>query len=187
MPAGFEVPSRDTLIAEQALVQAEKFQGRLLREYDNYIFEGQTWREPRGSAVTDFVKPFIGDSEASLEAVLQGVCEAKSGQKVSWVDMGGGRALPMRQLASAVDKKPWLQMTNVDLFNFGLEGLEPSEAEYLEGLAPGMTKSESEPTLIEANVETVSLPASADIITSVETMQYLNDPLEALADCCNQA
>lgn len=187
MSTGFEIPSHDALIAEQATVQAEKFQGRLLSEYSSYIFPGQRWREPRGSAVVDFIRPIIGDAErASLDCVLEALSEAKAGEQVNWVDMGGGRALPMRQLGSLPDFKQRIKMTNVDLFNFGLEGLKPDELEYLKGLVPGMTEPEAEPILITDNVETVKLPETADIITSVEVMQYLNNPLEAIANWYNQ-
>lgn len=187
MSAGFEIPSHDALLAEQAFVQAEKFQGRLLAEYSSYIFPGQSWREPRGSAVVDFVRPIIGDAErATLDGVLEGLSKAKAGEPVNWVDMGGGRALPMRQLGSMPEFKQRLKMTNVDLFNFGLEGLKPDELEYLEGRVPGMTEPSAEPTLITGNVETVELPEPVDIITSVEAMQYLNNPLEALSNWYNQ-
>lgn len=187
MSTGFEIPSHEALITEQAAVQAEKFQGRLLAEYSGYIFPGQSWREPRGSAVVDFVRPIIGDAErATLDGVLEGLSEAKVGEPVNWVDMGGGRALPMRQLGSMPSFKQRLNMTNVDLFNFGLEGLKPDELEYLKDLAPGMTEPDAEPALITDNIETVQLPAPADIITSVEAMQYLNNPLEALTNWYNQ-
>jgi SAM-dependent methyltransferase len=187
MATGFEIPSHDALIVEQATVQAEKFQGRLLAEYSSYIFPDQSWREPRGSAVVDFVRPIIGGIErATLDGVLEGLSEAKAEEPVNWVDMGGGRALPMRQLGSMPDFKQKLKMTNVDLFNFGLEGVTSDELEYLEGLAPGMTDPEAEPTLITENVETVRLPEQADIITSVEAIQYLNNPLGAMANWYNQ-
>jgi len=187
MSTGFEIPSHEALLAEQATVQAKKFQARLLAKYSRYIFPGQSWREPRGSAIVDFVRPIIGDAErATLDGVLEGLSEAKAGEPVKWVDMGGGRALPMRQLGSMPDFKQRLKMTNVDLFNFGLEGVNPDELEYLEGLVPGMTEPEAEPVLITDNVETVQLPEPADIITSVEAMQYLNNPLEAITNWYNQ-
>jgi hypothetical protein len=187
MILGFEIPSHDALVAEQAVVQAEKFQGRRLAEYSSYIFPGQSWREPCGSAVVDFVRPIIGNTErATLDGVLEGLSEAKEDRPLIWVDMGGGRALPMRQLGSVPGVKSRLSMTNVDLFNFGLDGLKPDELEYLEGLSPGMTDPEAEPALITDNVETVSLPEPADIITSIEAMQYLNNPLEALVNWYNQ-
>ncbi|HSX07501.1 MAG TPA: hypothetical protein VLG11_01260 [Candidatus Saccharimonadales bacterium] len=187
MPAGFEVPSYEALVAEQATVQAEKFQGRRLAAYNNQIFPGQSLREPCGSAVVDLARPIIGGAErATLEGVLEGLSEAKAGQPVSWVDMGGGRALAMRQLGSIPEVRAKLTMTNVDLFNFGLEGLEPEELAHLEGLAPGMTSPETEPILITDDVEKVMLPEPADVITSVEVMQYLNNPLATLANWYNQ-
>jgi SAM-dependent methyltransferase len=187
MSTAFESPSHDALIAEQATVQAEKFQGRLLDEYSSYMFPGQDWREPRGSAVADFVRPITGDTaHASLEGLLAGLIQVKTGEPVHWVDMGGGRALPMRQLVSMPSLKEKLIMTNVDLFDYGLAGLEQNELEYLESSAPGITDSEAEPRLITENVETVQLPDPADLITSVEAMQYLNNPLEAVANWYNQ-
>src|SRR5882724_7622698 len=147
----FETAPYDSLLAEQERDQAEKFQGRLLDEYNSLIFPDQNWAESerRGSAIVDFIKPLTGDDgSATLEAVLQGLGETKPGQQVHWVDMGGGRALPMRQLGSMPGIDPGLQMINVDLFNVGLEGLKPSKLEYFEDLTPGMIKSEAGPTLI---------------------------------------
>lgn len=187
MRTNFETPSHDTLLAEQAVVQAEKFQGRLLAEYDSYLFADYRGDEAHGNAVIDFAKPFIGDNEqVTLEGLIQGLSNSKLGSPVSWVDMGGGRALPMRQLARMPNVQIKPLMTNVDLFNFGLDGVTPEELEYLETLVPRMTEPEAEPTLIIDNVETVKLPAPADIITSVEAMQYLNDPLGALVNWYNQ-
>lgn len=187
MPPRFEIPTKEALIAEQAKVQAEKHQGRLLREYNYLMFPGQSYREPKGSAVADFVRPLISNAErATLESVLEGMIEAKAGAPVNWVDMGGGRALAMRQLGNMPDFKHRVNMTNVDLFNYGLEGLEPHELEFLEGMSPGMTHPNTEPLLVTDTVETVQLPEPADVITSVEAIQYLNNPLEAMANWYNQ-
>lgn len=187
MSASFEQPSYDALIAEQAIVQAEKFQGRTLDEYSSYIFPNQNWPEPRGSAVVDFARPFIGDSDhVTLDRLLKGLSQAKTDQTLIWVDMGGGRALPMRQLGATPNTSTRLKMTAVDLFDYGLDGLKPDELQFLENLAPGMTKPEAAPGIITDNVETVCLPEAADIITAVEIMQYLNNPLAALANWYNQ-
>ena len=62
MSTNFEIPSHGALLTEQAAVQAEKFQGRLLDEYSNYIFPGQGGTDPRGSAIVDFVRPITGDT-----------------------------------------------------------------------------------------------------------------------------
>jgi SAM-dependent methyltransferase len=92
----------------------------------------------------------------------------------------------MRQLGGAPGAGARLQMTNVDLFDFGLDGLKPDEIAYLEGLAPGATGPGAAPALVTGNAETVNLPTPADMITSVELMQYLSSPLAALANWYNQ-
>jgi hypothetical protein len=187
MSNGFEIPSHDALIAEQAAVQVEKFQGRQLDEYSSLIFPGQSWREPRGSAVVDFVRPIIGNAErATLQGLLEGMSKVNEDQIINWVDMGGGRAIPMRQISSMPDIGAKVKMTNVDLFDFGLDGLKANELEYLEKQTPGMTSESASPTLIIDDVERVVLPEKADLITSIEAVQYLNNPLAAIANWYNQ-
>lgn len=178
--------SYDAILAEQAEVQAEKFQGRTLDEYSAYLFPGQRWARPRNSPAADFVRPITGDIERiTLEAVLAGLQQTMD-RKISWVDMGAGRALAMRQLAAQADIGSMVTMTNVDLFHYGLHGLDPYELDYLEGRVPGITDPVTEPTAIRDNAETVDLPEPVDVITSFELMQYLNDPLAAMANWYNQ-
>jgi SAM-dependent methyltransferase len=181
MSPKFEAPAFEDLVTEQAAVQADKFQGRLLNEYSSYIFRGQDWREPRSSAVTDFLRPYCQDERVSLEGVLQGMSDGLT-RPLHWVEMGGGRGLAMRQLAAKNVGRQALNMTNVDLLDFGLDGL---EIEYLEGLATDLTAENAQPRLIQANIETVSLNEPADVITSVEVMQYLNDPIGAICNWYN--
>ena len=187
MSTNFEIPSHGALLTEQAAVQAEKFQGRLLDEYSNYIFPGQGGTDPRGSAIVDFVRPITGDTEeVTLDKVLDGLLETRPKGSVHWVDMGGGYALAMRQVGATIGRDSRLRMTNVDLLDCDLEGLAEDKIAYYEGLVPGIAKSEAAPVLITDNIETVTLPEPADVITSVETVQYLNDPLKALSNMYNQ-
>lgn len=186
MAPKFEAPAFEALVAEQEAVQAEKFQGRLLEEYGRYVFPGQDWREPRSSAVTDFLRPVCIGERVSLDGVIRGLCEAKGDEPMRWVDMAGGRGLPMMQLTADPERREQLVMTNVDLFDFGMEGLRPDEITYLEDLAPGMTSDAAAPCFIQADVETVALPEPADLITTVEAMQYLNNPLAAISNWYNQ-
>ena len=187
MRTSFETPSYDALLVEQAAVQAEKFQGRTLTQYSQLIFPTQHLPKPRGSAVVDFVEPIIGKvDQVTLGGLLEGLSEVKNRQPIHWVDMGGGRALPMRQLGAKPNIKSKIAMTNVDLFNYNLNGLEPDELEYLESIAPGMTQPFTEPASIKDDVETVSLEIKADLITAVEVIQYLNNPIGALANWYNQ-
>lgn len=185
MLSKFERPSFENLVTEQESVQREKFQGRLLDEYSNYLFPGQKWREPRSTAVTDLLRPVCMGERVSLEGVLNGLYTAKNQQPVHWTDMGGGRGLAMRQFAANSDNRHKFVMTNVDLFDYGLDSLEGSEIEYLENLASGMTNPESSPNMIQGDVEYVALPHPADIITCVESIQYLNNPLASIGNWYN--
>lgn len=186
MSRKYETRPFDTLVAEQEVVQARKFQGRILAEYSRCMFPGQEWRIPCSSAVTDFVRPLCASETVSLDGVLQGMYVANGEMPISWVDMGGGRGLPMRQLANTPEFQDQLTMTNVDFFEYGLKGLEQSELDHLEVLSPGITDVCTAPRHIRANVETVTLPEPAHVITSVETVQYLNNPLVAMSNWYNQ-
>ena len=187
MKAGFEMPSHETLLAEQARVQADTCKVRLLSEYSGYLFPGQFLRESQGNAIVDFVRPIVGDvKHVTLDGLIKNMVRAKDVEPVRWTDMGGGRALAMRQLRVAPEVGARVAMTNVDLFDHGLEGLSEEELDYLEELAPGMTQSHAAPDLILANAESVILPQPADIITSIEGMQYFNNPLAALCNWYNQ-
>ena len=179
-------PGFEALLAEQAEVQAGKFQGRLLDEYSRYMFPGQMWREPRSSNVTDFLSPYCGDDEAvTLGGVLRGMQAAKQGEPVVWADVGGGRALPMREMA-ANGEGNWLTMINVDLIDYGIEGLTPDEIEFLETHSPGITGAENAPGFVKADATEAILPLTPDVVTSVEGIQYLNNPLAAITNWYNQ-
>ena len=186
MSAKFEAPHFDVLHAEQEAVQSSKLQSRQLVGYSSYIFPGEGWCEPRSDAVTDFLRPVCLGDKVSLEDVFNGMYEAKSGEPVCWVDMGGGLGLPMRQLASNADYRNKLIMTNVDVLDLKIEELEAEEIAYLEGLAAGMTDNQNAPQYIQADAETVILTELADAITSIEAMQYLNNPLAAISNWYNQ-
>jgi trans-aconitate methyltransferase len=99
--------------------------------------------------------------------------------------MGGGRALAMRQIANTMMNSN-IDMTNVDLFNWGIEDITDEEHAILEKESPGMTDRKNAPTYVEADVQTVTLSGPADLITSLEVIQYLNNPLSAIANWYNQ-
>lgn len=175
--------SLKNLIAEQKEVQEKKFQGRTLSEYSGYIFPGQKWKKPRGSAAVDLLQELSGPDCIDLKSFLLTLSEKKHGAVLSWVDMGGGRALPMRQLmAEGLDA---VRMINIDLFDYGLGGLEEDELTCLEKESPGVTKQQG-PLFVHADIQAVSLSEKPDLITSVEVIQYLNNPLAAICNWYNQ-
>jgi SAM-dependent methyltransferase len=161
-------------------------QGRLLSEYNYSIFPGQHWNIPNSSDVADFMRPFCAGDRVTLTGVLNGLSEVSQDRPVVWVDMGGGRALPMRQLATDSESQQKLRMINVDLFDFDLDGLDTEDLNAIEEITPGAICEQTKPRLIEADMETVKLPEVADVITSIETIQYLNDPLRAICNWYNQ-
>lgn len=185
MPANHEAPLIDDLVEEQRDIQSRKFQGRLLGGYSGLMFPDQHWLRPSPSAVSDFCAPYCIGERVTLEGVLGGFHSLRN-EPVRWVDMGGGRGLCMRQLGADPETRSWLQMTNVDLFNFGLVGLDPKELEYLEMLAPNSSDDTAAPQLIQEDITKVILPEPATIITSIEAVQYLQDPLVAVCNWYNQ-
>lgn len=187
MSLEFASRNLDELRAEQKAVQADKFQGRMLSEYNNYIFPGQNWHTPQGSEVADFIRPYSTDgNRVSLEGVLDGLHAINNDQPVHWVDMGGGRALTMRQLSTMSRFAHKLTMTNVDLFDYNLDGLTDEEMTHLESAYPGITAESAKPHLVLDTVETSVLLDPPDVITSIESMQYLNNPLGAITNWYNQ-
>lgn len=187
MSLHFERPGLIEIQAEQQLVQADKFQGRMLKEYNSRAFPGQGYRRPVSSAASDIVRPLCDDERVTLEGVIEGLYENQGENRpVSWVDMGGGRALPMRQALSLPQLEGKFTATSVDLFDYGLKGLASEELEFLETTQPGMTDDQNRPEVVIGNIEEISLSKPADLITSVEAVQYLNDPVAALANWYNQ-
>lgn len=185
MHKGAENPGFQTLLDEQAHVQAGKFPGRTLEEYNANIFPGQRWLKPRSSNVVDFLKPLCRGGGPSLENLINGLCQARN-RGIKWVDMGGGRAFAMRQVANTPSIQDKVTMTNIDLFNMRFDGLGSDEIGYLEELCPGITDIQDNPFFIQANVESVILPKPVDLLTAVEVMQYLDSPLAAICNWYNQ-
>jgi hypothetical protein len=171
-------PSFDELRAEQARVQAGKFQGRLLSGYNGDIFPGHTFKE--GCAVADFMRPYAAGDTVSLETVLDGMSE-RAGRQIHWVDMQAGRSLAQRQYMLDPARRERVAATAVDLFDYGLEGLDEEEIAFVKEVANG-----PKPNVIIADAQEVVLDRPGDVITCEEGIQYLDDPLRAIANWYNQ-
>lgn len=173
------------LLDEQAQVQADKFQGRMLGEYNDYLFRDQRNEKPHSNEVVRLARQYSSEGRTSLEGVLDGMYRAKC-WPVAWVDMGGGRGLAMREMATVPEIAGKVAMTNVDLFDYGLKGLCQTELQDLQTRLPGLMHPETAPELIMADTQTVQLDEPVDLITSIEHMQYLDDPLGAIVNWYNQ-
>jgi len=131
---------------------------------------------------------FLGRGN-TLESLIQHYIKIRG--KVHWVDMGAGYALPMRQLAGSRKFSPeQLQMTAVDLIGW-LKKPEPwkeviefyNYPPYLEWM-----DEEFDPNNIFGDATEVRLPEGElpDIITSVQSFQYIPDKLRAFVNWYNQ-
>lgn len=186
----FIPPSFAELQLDQAKVQEEKCRVRLLPEYDMHFFgnECRTGMDnPNRPTVVELFRPYSQNGRTTLRDVLVGMSDTLM-RPVEWVDMGGGHGLAMRQMASGILARRAVRMTNIDLHDISLQGLQPDEYRYLEGISgsEGITTPRTKPNTIIDNIETVQLDIPADVITSVENMQYLNNPLGALCNWYNQ-
>lgn len=173
------------LLAEQAEVQAGKCQTRLLENYNQYLFPGVTRNGEVSCAIGDFLEDFTRDGELSIAGILNGMYHAKLGNSVHWADMGGGHGLAMRQIPLIDDSRSNLRLTNVDLFDYGDELFMPDDLSYLGELNPAIFEPEAKPDLLMTDVQTVELETKADLITSIEVIQYLDDPINALCNWYN--
>lgn len=96
--------------------------------------------------------------------------------------------MAMRQLILRSGFRDKVTTTNVDLIEHNIDDLPPIDKQYLEVVKakyPGIINAAIAPRFIKSNAETVSLPQPADVITSVEVTQYLNNPLMALCNWYN--
>jgi len=189
MKTRLELPGYEELCIEQAPVQARKAHSRGLNEYSySYFFSGQDHTPPRSSSVTDMLRPYCPESDeiVTLQGVLRGLSAASGGRPVSWTDMCGGRGVALRQLALQPELAGKFILTNVDLFDFSKTDKRSMRTATLEQEYPGIFSDEAAPRLILADATTVELSQPADIITSVESPQYLHHPLAAICNWYNQ-
>ena len=173
------------LIAEQLVVQEEKNNKRDLNEYTKYIFLGQIYKNTQTSEVEAFIRKQVGRGITDIGGLLRTI-HKNINRPAYWVDMGGGHGLAQRQML--IDKKmvKIIHATNVDIIERKNREFNEEEVQYLTKKFPGIFEPETAPDFIQANIENVKLPTPADLITSVEAIQYLNDPLLAISNWYNQ-
>jgi SAM-dependent methyltransferase len=174
------------LLSEQQQAQAKKFQGRHIEEYDFLIFPGQHSLDPRSSAIIEFAQPFCDTPEMSINGILGYISLGNLDREVHWVDIGGGRGVATRAINVDKSLPENIRTSVVDLFDYGLLDLSGVEIEYIEKKHPGSTSAEADPRVVIADAETVELETKADLITSIELIQYLRNPIASLANWYNQ-
>jgi hypothetical protein len=173
------------ILEEQRKDQEGKEHGRLMEHYNHLIFPFYKKKElTESNPVQDFINHYCGAEVEGLEGLFRQISLLRE-RPIVWVEMGGGRALAMRQIARLPEMRRKVLMFNIDLFDYDLKELSKEEIES--GIKyPGLFDSITKPTLIKADSETVKLPKKVDIITSIESIQYLNNPLAAICNWYNQ-
>jgi len=161
------------------VTQADKCQTRLLSNYErDYLFLSDP-RVHSSSAVADFLRDRSENHQADTYHLLRGIGSRASAPTL-WVDVGGGRMLAQRDLMAHYDDTG-LILDTVDLFDHEQDGLTDEQRRAYEYLFRDRT-----PTLIQDDVTRVRLPGEAHLTTAIELIQYLDDPLTALANLYNQ-
>lgn len=170
---------------EQQAVQKGKHRCRSIEEYEQNIFPNRLYKIPSTSPVEKFIDNYCGSTISGLEDLFSNLT-TRAGSSVNWVDIGGGLGLAMHQLARFDRVRENVTMTNVDLLEHNIGDLSPEENEFIDVKYPGVIDKATAPRFIKANAETATLPQPADVITSIEVSQYLNNPLAALCNMYNQ-
>lgn len=173
------------LFREQSKVQKGKEHERTLYDYNELIFISEVSCSKISFPTQEFFDQYCGPGVNGIEKLLDRIVLLRD-RPINWVDMGGGRGLAMRQIGKSTETGKKVNMINVDLFDYDLQELHATEKEYLERKYPGIFNHENKPELIKTNSEVVNLPQKADLITSIESIQYLNNPLAAICNWYNQ-
>jgi hypothetical protein len=181
MPGEYVMPSLASLSYEQELAQRGKRQNRLTVDYENRIFHS-TGYNPEN----DEFNNFLGDSilgAMSLDGLLCGLYETRNYDQIHWADMGCGEAKAMMQTASNANFRQLVKMTAIDIAS----NLQPNRAEFsTKHQADPVANDNLNPSIIRANIEDVTLDQPANLITAIEVVQYLYNPLKTLCNWYNQ-
>jgi len=172
----------------QSLVedQRTKTRSRTLSDYDSLVFGHVYDSEMADSGAIDgFVENYYGNGIKGFKDLIDRIYWLK-GDKVVWTEMGGGGAVVMRQLTSLPGMREKLMTFNVDLFDFEDMKMEKQALAEIARKTPRALQLENKPKLIRENMERVKLPMKADVITSVASIFYSDNPLAAVCNWYNQ-
>lgn len=188
----------DLLLSQRKVqVGGKKELGRTLAEYNEYIYQLDEWRElslnnDEGSIFS--LKDIFQRSNNLVELIkLFGMMKQKP---VNWADFGSGLAVPMREFAMYGLVPPAnLRMTAVDLFDWEHQA-DVATKKFIAQIktyakavvGKDIFKSRFRPNLIEVDATKVSFADSTrpDIITSIESIQYIPDKVAYIVNAYNQ-
>lgn len=170
---------------DQKETQTTKTRTRTMSEYNGLIFEHSWDSETDMSEKTDrFIDNYCGFGVKNMEQLIDRVFDLRQ-RPVIWAEMGGGGAIAMRQITSLVGREK-LATFNVDLVDFDDKTIDHNALREIAKITPKALRPENKPELIRENIEEVKLPQKVDLITSVASVFYLNNPVEAICNWYNQ-
>lgn len=172
------------LLQQQAYTQRNKRRSRQLTQYGQQIFMVSDYR-PCRSPVSEFLGQFANADNVRLDIMLEGMQEDHE-RPIHWADMGCGYAVAQRQAIVHPRLMGKVVTTGVDLFPLEVQDLPLEDQQALEQVSPGACSTEAGPYFIQGDIQTVALPGTADLITSVESISYLDNPLQAISNWYNQ-
>lgn len=179
----------EALRAEQLAVQANKRCTRTLTDYGTALWlpGDSSFCQSRVSEVSSFLAgEYALKSQVSFRSLLKSVARiAAKGSTVHWADMGCGFGVAQRTHANTVAGNNFAY-TSVDILPYDLGRAEEKHIKLIKKTAPRALCPTEKVTRLLADVHTVQLPEPADIITFVQSIQYLANPLQAIAQSYNQ-
>lgn len=195
---------RARLIKQQQTVQAGKEIGRHLDDYTRlYLLPRHMLYEklsPRNEA-TKYLAGIIvrraraQDGTRSQSRTMSDLLKAltiRAGRPIHWVEAGGGFALAMRQMAQREEQaqdpdKLHIKMTNVDLFNWQNQSHEHPSIDYIRGeLGDEILDPRYRPEYVAGDIATAKVSEAPDLVTSIESIQYVDDKLAMIINWYNQ-
>lgn len=126
-----------------------------------------------------------GRSVKIADTVVAALLHDTNDTTTHWADFGGGFGIAQREYRHRIDPDGHVQLTNVSIALHG-QGLEllkmksRNNPRYLK--VKKLLEDTYAPVILRENIETVALPQLANVITSVQCLQYTLDPLAALAN-----
>lgn len=185
--AEYRPPELTDVVDQQLYAQYSKPRGRTLINYEECLFEEELYRREPMMEDSPFMKFLYADlpvveRSPNLGVLLDAMAQQR-GRAVRWVDMGSGYATALRQFGQTYPAlSHTVSLSGVDVHYPHL--LDLPEARVIGD--PRRPSSPLSPGYIKADITHVQLDAPADLITSIESLQYLDDPLGAICNWYNQ-
>lgn len=172
-------------IQEQRSIQISKDRIRTLTEYDMYIF-----KLAAGEGKDRFLKLLgmragLSGQNVNFLNFLNGLSKTRK-NVIRWSDEGAGFAIPMRELRrDHPELAQKVESTAIDLFDWDNENDEASTNYAKKTVGPNIFDPVYKPTYQIGNMADVTAEQQ-DLITSIESIQYIPDKIGAIVDWYNK-